>query len=63
MLFTEGSSYSTTGWKVPSWNIQQNSADTPPYNVAYETEEPIALVPYGGAKLRITEFPTIEKRK
>src|SRR4030042_6655520 len=50
------------GMKIPGWGLKNNSADIPPLSPV-KTEgvtEIIQLVPYGSAKLRITEFPTID---
>jgi len=50
------------GMEVPRWIMKDNSADIPPLSpVAPEgTPEIIELVPYGAAKLRITEFPVFD---
>jgi uncharacterized protein len=42
--------------------MKNNSADTPPLSPVNPEGNPetITLVPYGCAKLRITEFPVIE---
>ena len=50
------------GMKIPEWGMKDNSADTPPPG-PFKPEgavEIIKLVPYGSAKLRITEFPVID---
>ena len=49
------------GMKIPEWGIKNNSADNPPLSpVKPEGDvETIELVPYGCAKLRITEFPVM----
>lgn len=52
----------TSGWQVKNWQVVKNSAGTPPYRVEKGSIEKIILVPYGGAKLRIAEFPTIDER-
>jgi len=52
----------TRGMKIPGWTMKDNSADIPPLSPV-KTEgktEVIQLVPYGCAKLRITEFPVID---
>jgi len=50
------------GMRIPGWGIKDNSADIPPMSpVTPEgVTEVIQLVPYGSAKLRITEFPVID---
>jgi hypothetical protein len=50
------------GIKIPEWKIKDNSADIPPLSPvsAEGIPEVIQLVPYGSARLRITEFPYIE---
>ena len=49
------------GIEIPGWGIKDNSADDPPFSpVSIEGEEvELELVPYGSAKLRITEFPVV----
>ncbi|MCX6334893.1 MAG: glycoside hydrolase family 127 protein [Bacteroidia bacterium] len=48
--------------KVPGWAIKDNSADIPPLSPIKPERsiEIVQLVPYGSAKLRITEFPVID---
>jgi hypothetical protein len=50
------------GMKIPGWGMKDNSADIPPVSPVKPegTVEIIQLVPYGCAKLRITEFPVID---
>ncbi len=50
------------GMKIPEWTMKDNSADVPPLSpVKPEGDaEVITLVPYGCARLRITEFPVID---
>jgi hypothetical protein len=45
---------------VPSWTLVDNSAGPVPESpVTIDTPvEPIELIPYGCARLRITELPT-----
>jgi len=52
----------TRGMKIPVWGIKENSADIPPESPVKPegTAVVIQLVPYGCAKLRITEFPVID---
>lgn len=51
----------TRGKLVRNWRMVGNNADSPPLNpdVAGQAAEELVLVPYGGAKLRIGEFPRI----
>jgi hypothetical protein len=50
------------GIKIPEWTMKNNSADIPPFSPVKPEGDPeiIALVPYGCAKLRITEFPVMD---
>lgn len=50
------------GIKIPDWVMKNNSADIPPVSpVKPEGDtEIITLIPYGCAKLRITEFPVMD---
>ncbi len=50
------------GMKIPGWVMRNNSADIPPLSPVKPEgiTEIIKLVPYGSAKLRITEFPVID---
>ncbi len=50
------------GMKIPEWGMKDNSADIPPLSpVKPEGDiEVITLVPYGCARLRITEFPVMD---
>jgi hypothetical protein len=50
------------GMKIPGWTMKNNSADVPPLSpVKPEGDaEVITLVPYGCARLRITEFPVMD---
>jgi hypothetical protein len=50
------------GMKISGWGMKDNSADIPPLSPVKPegVTEVIQLVPYGSAKLRITEFPTID---
>jgi hypothetical protein len=52
----------TRGVKIPEWTLKNNSADVPPQSPVKPEGYPevIQLVPYGSAKLRITEFPVID---
>jgi hypothetical protein len=50
------------GMKIPEWTMRNNSADDPPLSpIKPEGDaEVITLVPYGCARLRITEFPVMD---
>jgi uncharacterized protein len=50
------------GIKIPEWSLKNNSADVPPPSPVKPEGDPeiITLVPYGCAKLRITEFPVMD---
>ncbi len=50
------------GKRIPEWQLKNNSADDPPLGPvkSAETEEELILVPYGSARLRISEFPVIK---
>lgn len=50
------------GIKIPSWTMKNNSADVPPLSPVIPEGDPeiIELVPYGCARLRITEFPVMD---
>jgi hypothetical protein len=52
----------THGIKIPEWNMKNNSADIPPLSPVKSDGDPeiITLVPYGCARLRITEFPFMD---
>ncbi|MGD0583328.1 MAG: beta-L-arabinofuranosidase domain-containing protein [Bacteroidales bacterium] len=49
----------TRGMKAPEWKLKDNSADIPPLSPVKPSGQPteLILVPYGCARLRITEFP------
>lgn len=48
--------------RVPSWQIAEGSAGTLPQSPATSDQpvETVTLIPYGAAKLRITEFPVLK---
>jgi hypothetical protein len=50
------------GMRIPEWEIVNNSADNPPLSPVKPegSTEVITLVPYGCARLRITEFPVMD---
>ncbi|MDO9340835.1 MAG: glycoside hydrolase family 127 protein [Bacteroidales bacterium] len=50
------------GIKIPEWMMKNNSADIPPLSPVKSEGDPeiITLVPYGCARLRITEFPVMD---
>jgi hypothetical protein len=47
---------------LPDWTLKNNSADIPPISPVNQDGDPviITLVPYGCARLRITEFPVMD---
>jgi hypothetical protein len=51
------------GRRVPEWKLDRGAAQAPPRSPATSSEplETITLIPYGAAKLRITEFPVLAK--
>jgi hypothetical protein len=55
----------TRGMKIPQWTLKNGSADIPPASPVNPEGIPevIYLVPYGCARLRITEFPVIDITK
>ena len=50
------------GMKIPEWILKNSSADVPPLSPVKPEGDPeiIKLVPYGCARLRITEFPVMD---
>jgi uncharacterized protein len=50
------------GMKITEWTMKDNSADVPPLSPVKPVGDPeiITLVPYGSARLRITEFPMMD---
>jgi hypothetical protein len=53
------------GIRIPEWTMKDNSAALPPVSPVKPEGYPevIQLVPYGSARLRITEFPFIDAGK
>jgi hypothetical protein len=50
------------GRLLPEWTLEKNAAEAPPVSPV-KSEQPLEdlnLIPYGAAKLRITEFPYLE---
>lgn len=57
----------TKGRRIPSWGLYNESAGPLPFSTIwnFETakeEEELILIPYGCSRLRITQFPVIDKR-
>jgi len=50
------------GIRIPEWTMKNNSAEAPPLSPVKPVGDPevITLVPYGCARLRITEFPVMD---
>ena len=50
-----------TGRRVPEWQLEDGSAGTLPQSpvLSDRAREPLTLVPYGSARLRVTVFPRI----
>jgi len=50
------------GRRIPEWGMEMNSAGPLPWSPVKSSEpvEELTLIPYGCAKLRITEFPLLE---
>ena len=51
------------GKLLPGWDIEHNAAAPPPQSPVTSTEPvtELELIPYGCAKLRITEFPVLDQ--
>ena len=51
------------GRRLPDWTLDRNAAAPPPQSpvASSEPEEELTLIPYGSAKLRLTEFPILKK--
>ena len=48
--------------RIPSWELLRNAADAPPLSPV-RSDEPLVdveLIPYGSAKLRVTEMPVLD---
>jgi len=50
------------GRRIPQWDLEKNAAAPPPLSPVSSSEplETLTLIPYGAAKLRITEFPVLK---
>lgn len=48
--------------RLPQWQIEDNSAGDLPFSpvISGEPEEPVELIPYAAARLRVSELPYIE---
>jgi DUF1680 family protein len=57
----------TTGRQIPSWHLYNDMAGPLPYSIIYNENVPkqpdqeITLIPYGCTKLRISQFPVVDK--
>ena len=51
------------GRRLSGWTLQKNAADAPPVSPVSSDAplEDVQMVPYGGAKLRVTEIPVLDK--
>ena len=51
-----------TGRRLTEWRMVDDSAATPPASpvTSKQEDEPLTLVPYGAARLRITSFPVLK---
>lgn len=49
------------GRRLPNWLLERNSAAEPPSGLpdGPDLVAPVPLVPYGSARIRVTEFPTV----
>ena len=49
--------------RLPDWKLEEGSAGTLPQSPVRSSQplETVTLIPYGAAKLRITEFPVLKK--